>query len=251
MIGFQNILVERDIRAEDLAKELGVSKSSVWSWIRKNKVPSKYLAILSSKFNVDKSYLNDVVNDIVTHVPQHEGIKDFKIIDDYIEFNLYNKKKEKFVCYVDLEDWERVKNHKYKWFAERNRNCIYVTSTIYNISSDGKNKPKRILLHRFILNYHGENKIDHINHNGLDNRKENLRCIENKNNITNRQGANKNNKTGVRNVNYIEQHDEYWVQIMKNGVRYRWEFPSDKFEEACEFAEIKRKEIFGEYAGLG
>jgi hypothetical protein len=28
-----------------------------------------------------------------------------------------------------------------------------------------------------------------------------------------------------------------------------WEFPANQFKEACEFAEKKRQELFGEYAG--
>lgn len=43
----------------------------------------------------------------------------------------------------------------------------------------------------------------------------------------------------------------YRVQMMRNGVRYKRDFTVDQFKEACEFAEKKRKEIFGEYAGNG
>jgi hypothetical protein len=38
---------------------------------------------------------------------------------------------------------------------------------------------------------------------------------------------------------------------MKHGVRYKWEFPPDQFEQAKEFAKIKRKELFGEFDGNG
>jgi hypothetical protein len=104
---------------------------------------------------------------------------------------------------------------------------------------------------RFIVDAQDDEVVDHIDHDTMNNKKENLRVTKFIKNVANRKGANSNNKTGVRNVNYIEKLDEYWVQIMKNGVRYRWIFPGDQFKEACEFAEIKRKEIFGEYAGNG
>lgn len=69
-------------------------------------------------------------------------------------------------------------------------------------------------------------KVDHIKQEEtLDNRSSNLRVVESAKNSSNRKGANKNSKTGVRNVNYIERLDEYWVQIMKNGERFRWVFP--------------------------
>lgn len=41
------------------------------------------------------------------------------------------------------------------------------------------------------------------------------------------------------------------MQFQKDGERYRWEFPTSEFDEACKFAEEKRKEIFGEFAGSG
>ena len=84
--------------------------------------------------------------------------------------------------------------------------------------------------------------------------KENLRVVSNSKNLQHRSGANNNSKTGVRNVNLITKYkgkQEYWVQIMKNGERFKWEFGLDKFDEACIFAEEKRKELFGKYAGNG
>lgn len=91
--------------------------------------------------------------------------------------------------------------------------------------------------------------VDHINHDTLDNRKCNLRITTNDKNVKNRKGANKNSKTGVRNVHWIESANEYWVQIMRKGISYKWTFSANQFEEACKFAEEKRKELFGEFAG--
>ena len=119
---------------------------------------------------------------------------------------------------------------------------------------DGKNKSKCILLHSMIMGVEKNTIVDHINHNPLDNRKKNLRIASSSNNCTNRKGANSNNKTGVRNVHLINKYggkQAYVVQLMKNGERYSWEFGLNQFEEACKFAEEKRKEIFGKYAGNG
>jgi hypothetical protein len=38
---------------------------------------------------------------------------------------------------------------------------------------------------------------------------------------------------------------------MKDYKRYKWKFPLDQFDEACKFADEKRKELFGDFAGLG
>ncbi len=136
----------------------------------------------------------------------------------------------------------------YKWCARYHKNVdnYYVQCNQY---INGKHKT--VTLHRHIMNYPDGN-VDHIEpRNTLDNRKENLRIVDASKNSANRKGANSNNKTGVRNVHRIKGYkvDIYKVQIMKNGISYVWEFPLDQFKEACKFAEKKRKELFGEFAG--
>ena len=55
--------------------------------------------------------------------------------------------------------------------------------------------------------------IDHINHNTLDNRLENLRITINNKNSKNRRHKNSNNKTGYRNVFYNSAIDKYTVSL--------------------------------------
>jgi hypothetical protein len=104
-------------------------------------------------------------------------------------------------------------------------------------------------MNTIILNCPKGLKVDHINHDTLDNRKRNLRITTNDKNTQNRKGANSNSSTGVRNVNWGYKRSEYWVQFQKNGEKFKWIFPLDKFDEAVKFAEKKRKDIFGEFAG--
>lgn len=83
---------------------------------------------------------------------------------------------------------------------------------------------------------------------------DNLRVTNNARNSQHRNGANQNNKTGVRNVHLVTRYGGkqlYLVQIMRNGERYKWEFDLNQFEEACQFAESKRQELLGEFAGNG
>lgn len=68
-------------------------------------------------------------------------------------------------------------------------------------------------MHRFILGAHKGQDVDHINNNGLDNRRANLRIGNRSQNMQNRRGANSNNNsTGVRGV-----HIHYSSNFRTNG----------------------------------
>lgn len=76
---------------------------------------------------------------------------------------------EKIEVLIDDEDFERVS--QYRWFAHDKRGYI-----------QGKIAKKNILLHRFIMGTPKGWETDHINHNPLDNRKNNLRiCTKSQN----------------------------------------------------------------------
>jgi|LakMenE01Jun11ns_1017448.scaffolds.fasta_scaffold9218745_1 hypothetical protein len=77
---------------------------------------------------------------------------------------------------VDKEDYSKIMN--YKWFAVKSRNNFYA-------ATHGE-KRETIKMHRLILGLSEKNKIcDHIDHNGLNNSKSNLRVCDNSQNIKN------------------------------------------------------------------
>ena len=81
--------------------------------------------------------------------------------NDYVIIELTQGKQ----TIIDAEDYDKIKNTK--WHAFRGYKHLF-----YCISN------KRQLLHRFILNVNQKWKVvDHINHNTLDNRKENLQIL--------------------------------------------------------------------------
>lgn len=137
-----------------------------------------------------------------------------------------------------------------------NTRTYYAQASIRYRKPDGKMGGKSKYLHIEIVNPEHDKSIyvDHEDHDTLNNRKINLRRTINRKNLSHRNGANSNNKTGIRNVNLVTVYggkQEYWVQFCKNGERFKWDFPLSQFDEAVKFADIKRQEIFGEYAGNG
>lgn len=159
---------------------------------------------------------------------------------------------EKVVVLIDTEDLERVRQNNWSaGWREGYQKRYYIQYTEYYYNDAGEYKGKTILLHKFLMNVWDKRKVDHEDHDSLNNRKYNLRVVSNANNVQHRKGANSNSSTGHRNVNWGWNHEYYWVQFQKDGKRYKWEFPLDQFQEACDFADTKRVEIFGEFAGNG
>jgi hypothetical protein len=153
---------------------------------------------------------------------------------------------------IDTEDLEKITskvNHiTASWYPEIEG--YYATSTKYLGMKNGKTQHKTFLIHDLIMQPDKGQVVDHIEtKKTLDNRKSNLRVTEAHNNSSNRKGANKNSGTGVRNVNYGAGRREYWVQFCRKGERFKYKFPLAQFQEACNFADIKRIELFGEFAG--
>lgn len=99
---------------------------------------------------------------------------------------------------IDIEDVDKVKD--LKWHIKTSRNTNYA---VYN------DKGRSIFIHQIILDYYGEKDIDHINHDGLDSRKENLRIVSHSINIMNQY----NEDNGIRKV----PSGKYQAHIMVNG----------------------------------
>lgn len=142
----------------------------------------------------------------------------------------YTKNREEF--YFDLEDYDLIK--KYTW-------CL---SDGYVVTS--KNN-KILQLHRLILDsYDGPKKIDHKNRIRCDNRKENLRLVNDYENVRN-SSVSKNNTSGIIGVTREKRKSKWSSQIVYN---YKQMFLGyyENFEDAV-IARLKaEKEYFGEFA---
>lgn len=170
--------------------------------------------------------------------------------DKTVRIELRRRNAENMWTIIDLEDLEYVT--KWTWYARYNRSnqCYYATHTVYDPKI--KDTGGSVGLQYYLMNRDSnpEYYIDHINHDTLDNRKNNLRVTTNKYNLRNRHSKNSNNTTGYRNVIFNKRRKKkpYVVQLQING-KNKVLGTFEDVHEAGEFAEEMRQKYYGEFAG--
>lgn len=149
--------------------------------------------------------------------------------EDYAEVVLYKQNKEYVRVLIDVEDIEKVKD--LKWHLDSR-----------NYAKNGKLKT---LMHRIIMSAKKGEYVDHINHNTLDNRKNNLRIVTNQQNGMNR-SLGLDNTSGCTGVSFNKNNSKWIVQI---GVNRRLVYLGhyDTLNEAINVRKQAEVKYFGDY----
>ena len=160
------------------------------------------------------------------------------------------------VALVDDEDFEWL--NQLKWQAQKGKDTYYAKT---RIKKDGK--IHNISMHRYILGLENgrHNPVDHINHNGCDNQRFNIRVCTNSNNCANRKKikncSSKYKGVCLRKGKKFSKTKQEWVY-----EKHRWiaEIKTNKIstyigsfntqEEAALAYNEAAKKIFGEFAYL-
>jgi len=143
---------------------------------------------------------------------------------------------------VDEDDFERL--NQFKWYANYINRYLYARR---NIRINGK-WASCISMHREIMNPPAGMVVDHINHNTLDNRKENLRICTIKQNCQNRRSRTKT-KTNFKGVTFSDEKGKFRSRINYNGKRVHLGYFDCKVEAARTYNQAATK-FYGEYAKL-
>jgi hypothetical protein len=144
------------------------------------------------------------------------------------------------VALVDDEDYNKV--IQFKWFAQKGSNHNFYA---LNRGVGSHSTRKFTSMHRLIMSAPKDMQVDHIDHNGLNNQKSNLRICTCQQNQTNKTSF---GKSKYRGVFFDEGRIRCAIKI--NG-RYKYLKGSFKTEEAAAKAyDELAMEYHGEFANL-
>lgn len=154
-----------------------------------------------------------------------------------------------FCATVDDEDYQRVMQHK--WHAKVVKRSdgserVYAQRSVWK---DGKQQT--VKLHRFILESASGKEVDHINGNGLDNTRANLRLVSRRENMRNRMPQRFNDgvetRSSFKGVSWHSRNKAWRAQIGHEGkMIHLGNFPTE--EAAAHAYDSAARELFGEFA---
>jgi len=152
-----------------------------------------------------------------------------------------------FKTIVDKKDLPKVSKYFWHVLKLKNGNTNYARTTI-----NCPNKRQTISMHRFILNAKKGQEVDHINTNGLDNRRSNIRICTRIENCMNSKKIDQNKRktsSVYKGVSFDRENNKYRARIKYNGkLIYLGRFKNEY--DAAESYNQAAAKLFGKFAKL-
>lgn len=142
---------------------------------------------------------------------------------------------KKFIALVDDEDYERV--NQFNWYAKKQENLFYAIRHI--------ERHKIIFMHNIIVGFKG---VDHIDGNGLNNQRNNLRKATQQQNMMNKQSR-KNSSSRFKGIYWYKQTKRWMARITFNQRIFYLGYFTSEIQAALAYNK-KALELFGEFAKL-
>lgn len=147
-------------------------------------------------------------------------------------------------------DYDKLKKWKWRLFYPHKKYSPYVVRSCRKGEEgwdDGGIKRKKIYMHNYIMNTPKGESTDHINHDTLDNRRENLRICSNRENVIN--SKRNDGRSKYKGVWWSKQKNRWIAEVISNKKKYHC--GSFKYEkDAAKAYNKKAKELHGEFAYL-
>ena len=152
------------------------------------------------------------------------------------------------VAIVDEEDFEQIKDlSEKKWQATRidrgGKNKLY-----YAKRGGGQRALPLIYMHQLLLDVPKDKEVDHIDGNGLNNRRSNLRICYHPQNCFNRRKQ-FNTSSIYKGVYWNKQRHKWQAQIKFEGRRHFLGRFTNEVQAALAYNKAAKKE-YGEFATL-
>jgi len=125
---------------------------------------------------------------------------------------------------VDPADYAELS--RYRWHANRGRDTFYAQRKVWDPIAKTE---RTVKMHRQILNCPDRLVVDHINHNGLDNRQANLRQATAAQNVCNVRPA---NRAQFRGVSFHKHRRKYYARLRVHGETIALGYFGDPVEAA-------------------
>jgi hypothetical protein len=141
---------------------------------------------------------------------------------------------------IDATDAERVL--AFRWHAQHCHGIWYAAR-----NAPRGTRPQKVLMHRVVLGQECP-EVDHINGNGLDNRRSNLRPATRADNSHNCR-IQVNNTSGFRGVSWCKR-DQKWIAMIRSNVRQLNLGRFATAEEAARAYDAAAVRLHGDFARL-
>jgi hypothetical protein len=145
------------------------------------------------------------------------------------------------ITIVDAKDFERLAG--YRWYAVKAGRRFYA----HRKRKSEDERHRFIKMHRQILEVPEGKFVDHINHNGLDNRRANLRIVTKEQNNWNKRKKLGNYSSQYKGVSRPKNCGKWRAKISYRGKGIFIGYFDDE-ESAARAYDEKARELFGEYA---
>lgn len=151
---------------------------------------------------------------------------------------------------VDDEDFELVS--KYKWYPGFSGKNVYLQTFMWEPTGirgvPGRNRS--VMLHRLIVGAQKGQVVDHVNHNTLDNRKDNLRVCSQRKNNANRVKNFKKTSSIYKGVGWHKATSRWRAYINLESKKHKslGYFQTER-EAAMAYNKVAA-EVFGQFALL-